>query len=164
MKTVKGQHFEHVHTHCVSAIMVSCCAACIALKSSKHNTTTCLQGKTVPKIGAWADLQTQLQRRRAELGGQATQKPTTSSTSAAQQANAKSHKAMTASGADSIMQTVGAVGRHVDSSGLVADVKLGNAVGAVTGERGAVRPRGGVRSSAMGPLLNFLRNSGGLTS
>lgn len=118
----------------------------------------------MPKIGAWADLQTQLQRRRAELGGQATRKPTTASTGAAQQANAKNYKAMTASGAESTMQTVGAVGRHVDSSGLVADVNLGNAVGAANGERGAVRPRGGVRASAMGPLLNFLRNSGGLTS
>ena len=121
-----------------------------------------LQGKSVPNIGAWADLQDQLQRRRAELNGQAPHKTSTPSTSAAQQA--KGGKAITANGAESTAQTSGAVLRDEASISLLPKASTNNVAVPTAGGRGAVRPRGGVRASAMGPLLNFLRNSGGLTT
>lgn len=96
-------------------------------QSSTQQTTA----NTVPNVGAWAELSSQIARRKAEL---------------ASKAGGSSEAAN---------------GLQGDDSGAVVTERQ---VMKVTGMQtpGAARPRGGVRASAMGPMLAFLRSSGGL--
>lgn len=93
----------------------------------------------VPVTGPWAQLQEQIAKRKAELAG-------SSGSAAAQSSTAHS--------------TEPAQQQQQQQKGS----NLGKGLKAVAGMNvpGAVRPRGGVRASAMGPMLAFLRSSGGL--
>ena len=89
----------------------------------------------VPKIGAWAELSDQIARKRAELEGKGGSKSQAMSGIAANGIHGSVTKASTAERKATGIQTPG-----------------------------AARPRGGVRASAMGPMLAYLRSSGGLDS
>lgn len=125
----------------------------------------------MPKIGAWADLQDQLQRRRAELGSNISDNAASTSKTVA-----SSHALKHPLGASpNASGTAGRVAEHnVIASSTVANdkrlnglasehAKSGDGAVPVNGSGVVRRFRGGVRASAMGPLLNFLRSSGGLT-
>ena len=94
----------------------------------------------VPVTGPWAQLQEQIAKRKAELAGSsgsaAAQSSTAYNTEPAQQQQQQQQK-----GSDLSKGLKAVAGMNVP---------------------GAVRPRGGVRASAMGPMLAFLRSSGGL--
>lgn len=102
----------------------------------------------VPKIGTWAELSDQLERRKAELacGGNAT----TATHTGSQKANSGA-----VNGIAQQLQQQQQVSQEAQGSGSVKVVPGINLPG-------AVKPRGGVRASAMGPMLAFLRSSGGL--
>ena len=90
----------------------------------------------VPRIGAWADLSNQIARRKAELASKA-------------------------GGSSDIAKSTAANGVHsTGAESVVSEHKVMKVTGMQT--PGAARPRGGVRASAMGPMLAFLRSSGGL--
>ena len=99
---------------------------------------------TVPKIGTWAELSDQLERRKAELacGGNATAATHTGS----QKANSDAVNGIAQ------QQQVSQAAQGSGGVKVVPGINM----------PGAVKPRGGVRASAMGPMLAFLRSSGGL--
>ena len=68
-------------------------------------------------------------------------------------------RAELASKADGSSQTANGV-QDDDSGAVVTEHRVMKITGMQT--PGAARPRGGVRASAMGPMLAFLRSSGGL--
>lgn len=128
-----------------------------------------LQGQPVPSIGAWADLQSQLQRRRAELNGKTSAHciPAINAApgSAAEQDSAEADITAVAtkrSTTEGIVPASAAAGDPQSNGMAPMHARQSSDVGPLNVSKGAVRPRGGVRASAMGPLLNFLRNSGGL--
>jgi len=97
---------------------------------------------TVPMVGAWAELSDEIARRKNELASKA------SSTGPG-----------TLSGSDKAAANgvhEGSQEKQQQQPGLEAKSVAG------MNTPGAVRPRGGVRASAMGPMLAFLRSSGGL--
>ena len=110
----------------------------VAASSQSGNTATPDLGNTVPKIGVWADFSDVLARRKAEL------------------ASESNRADLGKKGADSMDS-------RKQQQQQQQQEKLGiESVNAVPGINtpGAVRPRGGVRASAMGPMLAHLRSSG----
>ncbi|DBA84239.1 TPA: hypothetical protein ACH3X2_006300 [Trebouxia sp. C0005] len=113
-------------------------AVVVAASSQSGNTATPDLGNTVPKIGVWADFSDVLARRKAEL------------------ASESNRADLGKKGADSMDS-------RKQQQQQQQQEKLGiESVNAVPGINtpGAVRPRGGVRASAMGPMLAHLRSSG----
>lgn len=103
---------------------------------------------TVPKIGTWAELSDQLERRKAELACEG------SGTAATPTGSQKA-----------ISDAVNGIAQQLQQQQQVSQAAQGSGgVKVVPGINmpGAVKPRGGVRASAMGPMLAFLRSSGGL--
>lgn len=91
----------------------------------------------VPNVGAWAELSHQIAHKKAEL---------------VQKAGGSSEAAGgLQGGCPGVSEVTG-----------VTECKVVKVMGMQT--PGAARPRGGVRASAMGPMLAFLRSSGGLDS
>ena len=119
-------------------------AAVVASSSQSENTAAAaVSGNTVPKVGVWADLSDQLARRKAELAYEGDR--------------ADSDK----KGADSMdsrkqQQEQQEQQQHQEQTLEVRSVKVVPEINTP----GAVRPRGGVRATAMGPLLAHLRSSG----
>ena len=98
--------------------------------------------QSVPVTGPWAQLQEQIAKRKAELAGPSIPAPAQSGTAHNTEPSTSQHAAQ----------------QQQQGSNLAKGLK------AVAGMNvpGAVRPRAGVRASAMGPMLAFLRRSGGL--
>ena len=113
----------------------------VASSSQRENTAAAaVSGNIVPKVGVWADLSDQLARRKAELAcendrADSDKKGADSMDSSKQQQEQQQHQ----------QQTL-----EVKSVKVVPGINT----------PGAVRPRGGVRASAMGPMLAHLRSSG----
>lgn len=116
-------------------------AAVVAASSHSENTAAAaISGNTVPKVGVWADLSDQIARRKAEL--------------ASESDRADSDK----KGADS-KDSSKQQQEQQQQQEQTLEAKSVNAVPGIN-TPGAVRPRGGVRASAMGPMLAHLRSSG----
>ncbi|KAL3158159.1 hypothetical protein ABBQ32_011751 [Trebouxia sp. C0010 RCD-2024] len=91
----------------------------------------------VPNVGAWVELSHQIAHRKAELAKKAR------------------------GGSEAAGSLQGGCPEVGEAAGA-AECKVVKVTGMQT--PGAARPRGGVRASAVGPMLAFLRSSGGLDS
>ena len=117
-------------------------AAVVAASSQSGNmAAAAVSGNIVPKVGVWADLSDQIARRKAEL--------------ASESDRADSDK----KGTDSMDSSKQQQEQQQQQEEQTLEVKSVNAVLGIN-TPGAVRPRGGVRASAMGPMLAHLRSSG----
>ncbi|KAL0020105.1 hypothetical protein WJX77_000613 [Trebouxia sp. C0004] len=117
-------------------------ASAVIAASSQSGITAvaAVSGSIVPKVGFWADLSDQIARRKAELASgsdraDSDKKGTDSMDSSKQQQEQRQQQEQ------------------------MLEVKSVNIVPGIN-TPGAVRPRGGVRASAMGPMLAHLRSSG----
>ena len=132
-------------THTASSVSAAAAAAAGTVSvRTLHNgqkSTAAENGNSVPNIGAWTELNDQIARKRAELAD----------------------RAASASAADTGLDKAATDGLHSQQQTVTPGAKPKNAVSVML-TPGAARPRGGVRASAMGPMLAFLRSSGGLAA
>lgn len=113
-------------------------------------------GHVIPQVGGWGDLAQQLQQKKQQLAGNTSQPATPSRPvvvggggPAGAGAQAGSTPSRPAAGSAS------AAGTPVAQQ--PGDAAGGASAGQGVGAPGAVRPRGGARRTAIGPLLNRLR-------
>jgi len=119
-------------------------AAVVAASSQSENTATVAGlGNIVPKIGVWADLSDQLARRKAELASESDRADSDKKNAECMDSSKQQHEQQ----------------QQQQEQEQTLEVKSVNIVPGIN-TPGAVRPRGGVRASAMGPMLAHLRSSG----
>ena len=102
-----------------------------------------VSGNTVPKVGVWADLSDQLARRKAELASESDRADSDKKNADCMDSSKQQHEQQ----------------QQQQEQEQTLEVKSVNVVPGIN-TPGAVRPRGGVRASAMGPMLAHLRSSG----